>query len=373
MASDSDGMAGTGKSKGTDNASKERLLDLRVTSSFLLVFLVIGLIVLLFQSTEARWSALLWALAWLAIGDIIGFLFGIPRVLQQPDAKPPATPPAAAGGAAAPPASPTPNQDVSYRQEVNTNLEQISDWLTKIIVGIGLIELRRLPELLSRVSKFMAAGLGATQQAQVLAAGIIIYFSILGFLSGYLLTRIYLSGAFRRADTGNVLVSGIPTPISSLFEQLYKSVTEIRELITKSSTPSTSPAARQETPTATAGQKIRSVLWVDDEPEGNSLMISEMRKQQIAVTTVKSTQEALAAFQPGRFDVIITDMGRPLDGGKAGIELVNLIRKMDTQVPIFIYCSKYAAEEFRDEALKAGATEISSSQTDLRNFLQLSS
>jgi CheY-like chemotaxis protein len=371
MASDSDGMAGTGKSKGTDNASKERLLDLRVTSTFLLVFLLLGLIVLLFQSVEAKWSALLWALAWLAIGDIIGFLFGIPRVLQQPDVKPPATPPAA--GTAAPPATPPTDQDFSYRQEVNTNLEQISDWLTKIIVGIGLIELRRLPELLSRVSGFMAAGLGATPQAQVLAAGIIIYFSILGFLSGYLLTRIYLSGAFRRADTGNVLVAGIPTPISSLFEQLYKSVTELRELITKSSTPSTSIAASQATPAATAGQKIRSVLWVDDEPESNSLMISEMRKQQIAVTTVKSTQEALAAFQPGRFDVIITDMGRATDGGKAGIELVNLIRKMDTQTPIFIACSKYAAEEFRDEALAAGANEITSSLTDLRNFLQLSS
>jgi Response regulator containing CheY-like receiver, AAA-type ATPase, and DNA-binding domains len=371
MASDSDGMQGTGKSKGTDNASKERLLDLRVTSTFLLVFLVIGLIVLLFQSTEARWSALLWALAWLAIGDIIGFLFGIPRVLQQPDAKPPANPPAA--GAAAPPATPPTDTDFSYRQEVNTNLEQISDWLTKIIVGIGLIELRRLPELLSRVSRFMAAGLGATQQAQVLAAGIIIYFSILGFLSGYLLTRIYLSGAFRRADTSNVLVSGIPTPISSLFEQLYKSVTEIRELITKSNGSSISTATRQATPPPTAGHKIRSVLWVDDEPGGNSLIISEMRKQQIAVTTVKSTQDALAAFQPGRYDVIISDMSRITDGPKAGIELVNLIRKMDTQTPIIIYCSKNAAEEFRDEALTAGANEITSSQTVLRNFLQLSS
>ena len=371
MASDSDGVPGTGKSKGAENASKERLLDLRVTSLFLLVFLVIGLIVLLFQSDGARWSALLWALAWLAIGDIIGFLFGIPRVLQQPDAKPPAAPPAAAG--AAPPAAPQTNQDVSYRQEVNTNLEQISDWLTKIIVGIGLVELRRLPELLSRVSRFMAAGLGATQPAQVLAAGIIIYFSILGFLSGYLLTRIYLSGAFRRADTGNVLVAGIPTPISSLFEQLYKSVTELRELITKSSAAPTSVSTGQTTPAPTTTQKIRSVLWVDDEPESNSLMISEMTKQQINVTTVKSTQEALAAFQPGRFDVIISDMGRPADGGKAGIELVNLIRKMDTQTPLLIYCSKYAAEEFRDEAMKAGATEITSSLTDLRNHLHLSS
>lgn len=370
MAPEADGQSGASKSKSSDNESKERLLDLRMTSWFLLIFLLFGVIVLLFQSDGAKWAALLWALAWLAIGDIIGFLFGIPRVLQTDDAKPAPSVPAGTTPVAQPATAPEP----SYRQEVNTNLEQISDWLTKIIVGIGLVELRRLPELLSRVSRFMAAGLGATQQAQVLAAGIIIYFSILGFLSGYLLTRIYLSGAFRRADTGNVLVAGIPTPISSLFEQLYKSVTEIRELIA-----GRSPALRasdvgesSSTPSSAPAPKIRSLLWVDDSPENNSLMISELQKQGISVALAKSNQEALAVLRSKKFDTIISDMWRVADGETAGIELVKLVRETDQQTPIIVYCSPRGAAQYGDEAKQAGANEVTSSQATLRKFLQLS-
>ncbi len=65
----------------------------------------------------------LWALAYCAAGFLVGFLFGIPRVLQGEDV--------------------LPGQQPEYRQRVNTNLEQISDWLTKIIVGLGLVELRQ--------------------------------------------------------------------------------------------------------------------------------------------------------------------------------------------------------------------------------------
>src|SRR6266508_6277591 len=54
-------------------------------------------------------------------GGLLGFLFGIPRSLAGPEGS---VDGAAAGGA--------------YRP--NTNLEQISDWLTKILVGVGLVQ-----------------------------------------------------------------------------------------------------------------------------------------------------------------------------------------------------------------------------------------
>src|SRR5690349_18031210 len=58
-------------------------------------------------------------------GALLGFLFGIPRLLANDAAAPPAP---AVGGASEPPArSP---------YAPNTNLEQISDWLTKILVGV---------------------------------------------------------------------------------------------------------------------------------------------------------------------------------------------------------------------------------------------
>jgi CheY-like chemotaxis protein len=367
MASDSDTPPGSGKQGTGENESEDRLSDLRVTAWFLSTFLLVGILVVSIQNAGAKMPSVLWALAWLAVGDVIGFLFGIPRVLQQADVKPAVSPQSDATRAAT---SPTDDQAASYRQQVNTNLEQISDWLTKIIVGIGLVELRRLPELMVRVSGFMAAGLGTAPQAQVLAAGIVIYFSILGFLSGYLLTRIYLSGAFARADTGNVLVRGIATPIGKLFEQLYKAVTELQGLMT---TKGVQPAesGEQATRELKMGLKIRSVLWVDDYPENNSLMISEMKSRGMAVVLAKSTQEAMSKFRPGRFDTVITDMGRDVDGPKAGVELTRQIRMIDTEVPIDIYCSRESIQRYGGEATNAGANEVTSSEIRLREMLQL--
>src|SRR4051812_22645802 len=82
------------------------------------------------------------ALAAATAGAVAGFIFGIPRSLQG-DA------PAADGvmrGAVATPRD-------------NTNLEQISDWLTKILVGVGLTQIGHLGAALAGVSERVAQGL----------------------------------------------------------------------------------------------------------------------------------------------------------------------------------------------------------------------
>src|SRR5262245_38208292 len=70
----------------------------------------------------------------LLIGGLFGFLFGIPRSLQRPSVKGDGS-----GGASDKPEGP---QSPAYRP--NTNLEEISDWLTKILVGVGLTQISRL-------------------------------------------------------------------------------------------------------------------------------------------------------------------------------------------------------------------------------------
>lgn len=140
-------------------------------------------------------AAILWCFAWYFSGSLVGFLFGIPRTLQAAQAAPKDKADAIGG-------------QPGYRQQVNTNLEQISDWLTKIIVGIGLIQLRRLPAYIVGISQFMAehdCGIGCPP----FAAAVLITFSILGFLTGYLLTRMYLASAFLRADLAG---AGAPSP-----------------------------------------------------------------------------------------------------------------------------------------------------------------
>lgn len=120
-------------------------------------------------------------------GALGGFLFGIPRSLQgQPTTD--------EGGLESKPNA----QSVSYR--ANTNLEQISDWLTKILIGVGLTQLSSIPMKLRAVSGFVAPSLGSSQSSIVIAAAIIVYFLVFGFLFGYLWTRLFLAGALRNAD-----------------------------------------------------------------------------------------------------------------------------------------------------------------------------
>jgi hypothetical protein len=131
-----------------------------------------------------------------AVGALLGFLFGIPRSAQE--ARPPAamTTPGAV------------EERIAYERgsyEVNTNLEQISDWLTKILVGVGLIQLGNLAEPLGRLVDGIAAGFGGRPIDRLMVGGILVFFTIFGFLVSYLLTRLLLRRAFTLADLSAVV------------------------------------------------------------------------------------------------------------------------------------------------------------------------
>jgi hypothetical protein len=123
-------------------------------------------------------------LAFAAVGALFGFLFGIPRTIQNENR----------------PSSDTTSSSDSnelkyadYRQVVNTNLEQISDWLTKILVGIGLTQLTKIPQAIWRLASDLKAGLNDSQPVTVF---IILNALVCGFFTGYLLTRLFLASAF---------------------------------------------------------------------------------------------------------------------------------------------------------------------------------
>lgn len=124
---------------------------------------------------------LLIGLAALVVGALLGFLFGIPRALQNH-------------------ASTAEAHDRSTQYIVNTNLEQISDWLTKILVGVGLIQLGHIGGQFSTLSTHIGTDIGIGTSGQLIAGADMTFFSIWGFLLGYLLTRTYLTAAFRAFD-----------------------------------------------------------------------------------------------------------------------------------------------------------------------------
>jgi hypothetical protein len=85
--------------------------------------------------------------------------------------------------------------------EPSTNLAEISDWLTKLLLGAGLVSLTRLGPPLGRLINTVARGLGphgmATGAAVDIAAAILIGYAVLGFLAGYLATTLWYGKRLR--------------------------------------------------------------------------------------------------------------------------------------------------------------------------------
>lgn len=116
------------------------------------------------------------------VGGLTGFLFGIPRTVTGSG----------------------PNDGTTSYQG-NTNLEQISDWLTKIIVGIGLVQIARGPDALARLSHSLANGFGSHNANPGFALAMVLYFASTGFLYLYLWSRLDLIRELRGLDLKAVL------------------------------------------------------------------------------------------------------------------------------------------------------------------------
>jgi hypothetical protein len=154
-------------------------------------FVLFGMIVIAIYAARVPpgWtvfaSTLMLAGAALAAGGLIGFLFGIPRTLTGETRAADAT---AGAGAIAP----------AYG--ANTNLEQISDWLTKILVGIGLAQFGAIRSGAIRLLAALAPSLGGRPFSGAFAGTVLVYHSVLGFLAGWLLTRLMLAPALSESD-----------------------------------------------------------------------------------------------------------------------------------------------------------------------------
>jgi hypothetical protein len=172
--------------------------------AFLIAFVLgivtlIGIAVVWVPYGKGAGTALIWTLACLASGAAIGFLFGIPRVAQIEPV------PEREGQGQQTAHALASDRPAAFIVQPNTNLEQVSDWLTKIIVGVGLVEFHAIREHFLGMARVLGSGLGETDANTgagfVVAQGLIAYFSVVGFLGGYLLTRLFLARAMVTADT----------------------------------------------------------------------------------------------------------------------------------------------------------------------------
>jgi hypothetical protein len=132
---------------------------------------------------------------------LIGFLFGIPRqasldgmnTFQREDSE--------YKQSASSSVPPQYESNRVYRYQTNTNLEQISDWLTKILVVVTLINLPELPNAIYGISENFGRAFIKTegeniQRAIIFTQITLIYFGGFGLMFGYLSTRLYLVKTF---------------------------------------------------------------------------------------------------------------------------------------------------------------------------------
>lgn len=96
-----------------------------------------------------------------------------------------------------------------------------------------------------------------------------------------------------------------------------------------------------------------TVLWVDDNPENNIYERRALEALGLTIVLATSTEEALKKHRQQRFDLIISDMGRPPDS-QAGYTFLEKLRSSKDQTPFIIYASSRAPEHIA-ESQRRGA------------------
>jgi hypothetical protein len=187
----------------------------------------------------------------IGLGGVLGFLFGVPGTARStsidhvenlavggqnskviaggnatpqaanPNANPAAVPalvagqpavPAAADLKAGPNTTPVGAREIQEPEAAHrsapvpsaaSNLEQVADWVTKLLLGGGLTQMQRIPPKIWQWARAVAIGIEGVdpkatplvaeqslQAQQAFAAGLLTYGFVLGFFAGFLITRL---------------------------------------------------------------------------------------------------------------------------------------------------------------------------------------
>ncbi|MEA5511943.1 hypothetical protein VB715_19395 [Crocosphaera sp. UHCC 0190] len=127
--------------------------------------IVITIYYLFSNQKEQGILAIIIAFSSFALGGLIGFLFGIPRYFNEKKSY--------NSSSQSSENSQSRSNQINYRS--NTNLEQISDWLTKILVGVGLTQLPALHQNIQEIVKYLVENLASGQS---IIFGIMTYYTV---------------------------------------------------------------------------------------------------------------------------------------------------------------------------------------------------
>lgn len=293
-----------------------------------------GAILVSVGSDGSPWQdGVLWILymgAAAALAAIVGLVFGIPRARAEY------------------------NAEQSERYSSNSNLEQISDWLTRLLVGAGLVELTSLPGLVDDASSFFGENMSVSN-ARAFTAAALAYGTGLGFGAGYLWTRLRFRVLLEWSDRTAAEASKVKSIAAHLrvANQGGKGPRDSDAELVKIAESAVSSARGVTTPQA-------GILWADDHPENNTSLVQALTQLGIGVDLALSTDEALRRLQRGGYALVITDLGRrenDAENPMAGLDLIRGMREQGFTTPVFVYAGSRAVLH-RDELLEAGATLV---------------
>jgi hypothetical protein len=238
--------------------------------------------------------------AFFSAGGFIGFLFGIPKLLQNTSLS---------------------DDYIKANKPLlvqNDNLVQVSDWLTKIIVGVGLTQLSVMPtkiyNLGDSLGSSFSASLGPSDPTgRNSAIAIILYFSIIGFFATYLWTRLFFGRLLleNEAELRDNLEAAIVQ--TKQVQQQLKSVEEgnkLKEEDIKAVISTFSPSAHD------MRQSLDGILKEADTPDdpqkGHWGGRAEVNGRRVSAT-VRATTLDIDLFNV-IIEVISTDPLNPLNG-----------------------------------------------------------
>lgn len=191
----------------SEEAELKRKLALKLLSFIGIGILAFALLALM-TSLSSGWLAAIGIggiifLVSASVGGAFGFLFAVPRVSTRDES---------VEDEIADQETTTPVARLRARLlRSNTNLERISDWLTTMLVGVGLSQLSSIDPALSRFRDFLAHYANIAPEGKTCTAScagmlpavgpmILVFGLVIGFLFLYLYTRLILVSLFNQLE-----------------------------------------------------------------------------------------------------------------------------------------------------------------------------
>jgi hypothetical protein len=140
-----------------------------------------------------------------AIGLLLGLLFRVPCQVSSGAIRQ-----GTAEGDVAGSSQGNANQQLTTAQRAtrfatSTNLAEVSDWLTKLLLGAGLVSLTKIGQplrhLIDTVAKGLTVASGTQGSAKVVAGAILFGYGAVGFLVGYFVTTLWYQNQLNRENS----------------------------------------------------------------------------------------------------------------------------------------------------------------------------